>query len=33
MSNAKQKIERWRVDWNERLRYRSFGQLILAKPA
>ena len=32
-SKAKQKIERWRVDWNEPLLHRSLGQLIPAKLA
>ena len=30
---TKQKIERWRVDWNEPRLHRSLGQLILAKLA
>jgi hypothetical protein len=32
-SNAKQKIARPRVDWNEQRLHRSQGQLILAKLA
>jgi hypothetical protein len=33
MSDATQKVERWRVDWNEQRLHRSLGQLILTKRA